>query len=417
MAKAPAPTPGPNSVTAPNAPPVRQPAVSAANPPRSPAQTIAPSTSPAVRANADVGAPERRPATLPSPRMERASQPGISGPSFLGLNTPAPDRNTGARFDQPGNSSDGRDHLQSSGSVDYLLDDEEEPKGGGGGKMILFIVALALAVGFGYLHWKRGGFEWLTGDKKAAVTDSAPDSTPPAPDAGTTPANSGAPSPSTPPTASAPIPTDSAPAAPADSTANSPATSQAPPQSTSAQPAPPPSSSTPPTAAASGDDSGAASNSPSHPADSASDSSQSDSGQPSTVEEAPPAVEKPVAKPAPRKPASARSALPKPSAALPFDSVAEAERYIYGRGVSQDCDHGLRLLKPAAQQSNPRAMISLGALYSTGTCTPRDLPTAYRWFAQALHKQPDNQVLQNDLQKLWSQMTQPERQLAIKLSQ
>jgi len=40
-----------------------------------------------------------------------------------------------------------------------------------------------------------------------------------------------------------------------------------------------------------------------------------------------------------------------------------------------------------------------------------------RWFALALHKEPDNPSLQNDLQKLWSQMTQPERQLAIKLSQ
>jgi hypothetical protein len=45
------------------------------------------------------------------------------------------------------------------------------------------------------------------------------------------------------------------------------------------------------------------------------------------------------------------------------------------------------------------------------------LPTAYRWFALALHKEPDNQSLQDDLQKLWSQMTQPERQLAIRLSQ
>ena len=69
------------------------------------------------------------------------------------------------------------------------------------------------------------------------------------------------------------------------------------------------------------------------------------------------------------------------SAATPFernDSVAEAERYIYGRGEAQDCDHGVRLLKTNAQQSNAKAMISLGALYSTGTCTPRDLPTAYR---------------------------------------
>jgi TPR repeat protein len=102
---------------------------------------------------------------------------------------------------------------------------------------------------------------------------------------------------------------------------------------------------------------------------------------------------------------------------VPFDAVSQAERYIYGRGARQDCDHGMRLLKSAAEQSNPKAMISLGALYSTGTCTPRDLPTAYRWFALALHKQPDNQAVQDDLKNLWEKMTQPERQLAIKLSQ
>jgi TPR repeat protein len=117
-----------------------------------------------------------------------------------------------------------------------------------------------------------------------------------------------------------------------------------------------------------------------------------------------------------RKPAAAKPAAAKPAAATPVDSVTEAERYIYGRGVTQECDHGLRLLKPAAEQSNVKAMISLGTLYSTGTCTPRDLPTAYRWFALALHKEPDNQALQDDLQRLWSRMTQPERQLAIRLS-
>jgi TPR repeat protein len=102
----------------------------------------------------------------------------------------------------------------------------------------------------------------------------------------------------------------------------------------------------------------------------------------------------------------------------PVDTVTEAEHYIYGRGgVRQDCDHGLRMLKSAADHSDAKAMVSLGGLYSAGTCTPRDLPTAYHWFALALHKQPDNQTLQSDLQRLWSQMTQPERQLAIRLSQ
>ena len=73
------------------------------------------------------------------------------------------------------------------------------------------------------------------------------------------------------------------------------------------------------------------------------------------------------------------------------DPVAEAQKFIYGKGARQDCDRGLR--EPA------RAW------------------TAYRWFALALRKDPDNQSVQTDLQKLWGEMTQPERQLAIKLSQ
>ena len=97
--------------------------------------------------------------------------------------------------------------------------------------------------------------------------------------------------------------------------------------------------------------------------------------------------------------------------------MSEAQRYIDGKGVRQDCDRGLRLLKPAAEQGNAKAMIEMGALYSAGLCTPRDLPTSYRWFALALRKDPDNQSLQSDLNKLWGEMTQPERQLAIKLSQ
>jgi len=340
---------------------------------------------------------ERRSAPLTSSHAQRAAEPGITGPSFLGLNTP----------DHHRGSSAGRDPLQpSSGNLDYLLDDEEEPKSGGG-KLILFIVALALAAGFGYLHWKQGGFDWLYGgDKKAVATKPAPDSTPPASDSGGAPGAAATPNTSTPlPPTNAPvtpIPTDGSPANPTDSTAAS-ANSQ-----TAAQPAP--SQAAPATAQA--PPAAAPNNSDAAPPDSAAHPSAPDSDQQSSEDE-PAATEKPVT----RKPAAAKPSVAKPSAAKPYDSVAEAERYIYGRGVRQDCDHGLHLLKPSAEQSNPKAMISLGALYSTGTCTPRDLPTAYRWFAMALHKQPDNQALQNDLQKLWSQMTPPERQLAIKLSQ
>jgi hypothetical protein len=127
----------------------------------------------------------------------------------------------------------------------------------------------------------------------------------------------------------------------------------------------------------------------------------------------------PAANPKPNK--AADQPPPKPHAAIKpvqaIDPVSEAQKYLYGRGVAQDCDRGLRLLKPAANQANPKAMIEMGALYSAGLCTPHDLPTAYRWFALALRKDPDNQAVQTDLQKLWGEMTQPERQLAIKLSQ
>ncbi len=112
---------------------------------------------------------------------------------------------------------------------------------------------------------------------------------------------------------------------------------------------------------------------------------------------------------------------PKPSPdikpAKPADVVTEAQKYLYGRGVAQNCDRGLKLLKPAADRSNPKAMAEMGALYSAGLCTPRDLPTAYRWFAMALRKDPDDQALQGDLQKLWGEMTQPERQQAMRLTQ
>jgi TPR repeat protein len=53
-------------------------------------------------------------------------------------------------------------------------------------------------------------------------------------------------------------------------------------------------------------------------------------------------------------------------------------------------------------------------MYATGHCVGRDLPTAYRWFAKALHGDPGNSRVQRDLEVLWKQMTPEERQLAMK---
>ena len=392
-------------------PPPREPSVPAPLTAKS-----APQTSQVALKTVEAPPTDRRPVPVSSSYAEPRRAPVISGPSFLGLNIPSPASSDDRPHRDRHDPSTAHDSFQpASGNVDYLLEDEEEPRGSGG-KLILVVVALALAVGFGYMHWKRGGFDWLNAgdkDKKAAVTNPNPDSPQSAPDSAGASATASAPNSATPPpttTTNAPVtplPADGAATNPTDSTAtnatSSPAASQ--PAASQTAPAPVPSASTsPPAAAGTSTDAGAASDpAPRSAADSDQQSNQEEPTAP--------------AKAAARKPAIAKPSAARPAAAKPYDSVVEAERYIYGRGVSPDCDHGLRLLKSSAEQSNPKAMISLGALYSTGTCTPRDLPTAYRWFALALHKQPDNQALQDDLQKLWGQMTQPERQLAIKLSQ
>jgi len=337
--------------------------------------------------------PEVRTSEVRTSEVRRSSPPVITGHSFLGLSTPGPAVDHHAEPDP----------LRPSSNLDYLLDDEEEEPKGGGGKLVLIVVALGLAVGLGYLHFKQAGFDGLTaGDKKPAATKPTSDAAP-STDSGA------AAGPSTPDSA--------APAAGGSNNGTAPATgsgattptqpaAEAPAQAAPSQTAPPPSQAAPaPIAPAQAVPSQAQPSDPNSPAGAALSAASGPDKQAPSAE--PPAAQAAVPV----------RAMAKPPAAKPIDPVTNAERYIYGRGVRQDCDHGLRLLKPAAEQSNAKAMISLGALYSTGTCTPRDLPTAYRWFALALHKEPDNQALQDDLQKLWSQMTQPERQLAIKLSQ
>ena len=94
------------------------------------------------------------------------------------------------------------------------------------------------------------------------------------------------------------------------------------------------------------------------------------------------------------------------------------DRDLYGRnGVPQNCERGLRYIKPAADQSNPKAMITLGALYATGHCLSRDLPTAYRYFALALRIDPENGPLRQNVDMVWKQMTAEERTQAIRLTQ
>jgi hypothetical protein len=351
---------------------------------------------------------------VPPSRTERiVYDPGISGPSFLGLNQPTPRRT----WEPAGTERESRhdSNLHSSGSVDYLLEDEEE-RGRGWGKLALVVIALALLAGFGYLRWKQGGFDFLLKNKTPEHSAEAPAS---GGDSGNAPTATAAPDTAN-PNAAAPAGTTpdsgsaggaAAPAPGADS-GNGAVSAVAPTSS--------PDSSAPPITPASGAPAQSSPQAGGSPPTSSPDTSagkkmaDADSGENSDEGDAESGA--PAGKATADVPVKPKVQERKPSPATAADPTAEAEAYIYGRGVRQDCDRGLRLLKPAAAQANARAMISLGTLYSSGTCTPRDLPTAYRWFALALHQEPNNSTLQNEVQHLWSQMTQPERQLAVKLS-
>ncbi|HYM74461.1 MAG TPA: hypothetical protein VE377_00660 [Candidatus Dormibacteraeota bacterium] len=325
----------------------------------------------------------------------------ISGPSFLGLNDPAPGKAARKRA-----SLSIDPHSAPDSNLDYLLEDEEQPRHWSLGKVFFILLALALVVGLGYLRWKNHGFAFLnpTAEKPSAVVQDsgAADTKTPAPAATGAPASQ----PPTQPASSVPQPAgDSTPSGGSTPPGNATATPAASAATPSTAPAP--------ADAGKSDDTSASPAKPEKAAPPASDKTpETGAKQPASdaSEPAPKVAEKPKA--APREPA------PKPSPARPaLDPVVEAQRYLYGKGVTQDCERGVRLLKPAANQGNPKAMIEMGALYSAGLCTPHDLPTAYRWFALALRKDPDNMAVQTDLQKLWGEMTQPERQLAIKLSQ
>ncbi len=116
---------------------------------------------------------------------------------------------------------------------------------------------------------------------------------------------------------------------------------------------------------------------------------------------------------------SAARTKPAQAATTPEQSESEAlavqgERYLYGTGVAQNCDRAQRSLLSAASRGSAHAETLLGAMYATGHCATRNLPTAYRWFARALHQEPSNSRISADLEVLWKQMTPDERQLATK---
>jgi len=329
--------------------------------------------------------PAAEPVAKEEPPPRRAPEPTSPAPAYTGgiFNLGAP--------------------AESSRNLDYLLEDEE-PKSRKGW-FLLALVALALVAGLGWLRWRREGLPF-SGSFSAARTNTT----------------------TAPPTADS-----SAIASAPQSSAPAPATSEANPSSTAVAETQPPAATPAPGPAPSG-------TSPATPAPASSTTgeqpaqkppSDSESGKAATVitaladtkpaeaspkaaEAAPPPASE--AKPAAHKPAP--PPVPPKPAPKPADPIVLGEQYLYGRnGIPQNCERGLRYIKAAADQSNPKAMITMGALYATGHCLSRDLPTAYRYFALALRVDPENGPLRQNVDMVWKQMTAEERKQAIRLTQ
>ena len=329
---------------------------------------------------APLGSP---PAAVPNDAGRERVRIPVSGPSFLGLGD------------------------ERSRDLDYLLEDEP-PRGHG--RLYLALLLLVVSAGLLAWHWQRDGYPWSGLILKPTVSTNAPASphTVPPPDSAAA----------------------AAPVVPVEPTAN-----PAPPE---AQPATQPVTSDaaqPPAAEPAGSGT-AATAKPADQASSPNDAADSGESAKPTAAGSTQATEPEAAEPAPReapketrvasaspmsRPVTPRPATSKPSPALasPADTfedrlVADGEKYLYGRGVPEDCARAQRNLQIGARQSNPKAQTLLGAMYATGHCVNRDLPTAYRWFAKALHGDPGNSRVQRDLEVLWKQMTPEERQLAMK---
>jgi hypothetical protein len=278
--------------------------------------------------------------------------------------------------------------------LDYLLEDEEETRSSKG-MVLLTLIALALVVGLGYLRFRNGGFPFL----KSLTASSQPKPAAPS-DSSSSPESSDQPNPVTNP-GSAPS------TATTDASAQPSITPVSPPAEASTAPAPGPSTATESSATTPASDSTTPAASSEKPESSKEDAAEKNPSP--AAEVAPP--------PAPAKPKSVAKPAP-PAPSKPTDPVIVGQNYLYGsKGFPQNCERGLHYVKPAADQSNPKAMITMGALYATGHCLSRDLPTAYRFFALALRRDPENAALRQNTERVWSQMTAEERKQAVRLTQ
>jgi TPR repeat protein len=147
--------------------------------------------------------------------------------------------------------------------------------------------------------------------------------------------------------------------------------------------------------------------SPSSSTESASANASTEDSSPSTKADVPDAR---TAEESSSKAATASKKPEPPVTDHQYDAqVDQAERYLRGQGVAQNCSRAISLLRSSAREGNPRAQVKLGALYATGQCVTQDRAAAYQWLARAQETQPHNSYLQRTMNNLWSNMTPEER--------
>ena len=91
------------------------------------------------------------------------------------------------------------------------------------------------------------------------------------------------------------------------------------------------------------------------------------------------------------------------------EPVRQAEIYLEGKGVPQNCDEGVGILRAAEARGNSRALVKLGAIYATGNCVPKDNAIAYHYFTRAHAVDPKNEWVEENRAILWANMTEDER--------
>jgi len=259
--------------------------------------------------------------------------------------------------------------------VHYLLEDEP---GGGRWRGWVAVLVLAAAIGGSGWHWRAEIRGWVT---RAPQNSSA--------DAGSAPATTAAPE--TVPSSANATP---APATPTPAAEGAAVSTPAPPTG-----APTTQTAAPPTQAVT---------------DAVARTPEAKDEKTPDAAATTPATTQPTAIPVAPPPANSRIERKAPATDASSDALeAQGENYLYGHGVQADCSRAGKSLLAAAARSSAKAQSVLGTMYATGHCVTRDVPTAYRWFAKALHQDPGNVRIQRDLEVLWEQMTEEERKLAM----